>query len=86
MAAKLIVTVVVEAFDGGVLDCPVHPLDLAVGPGMVGLGEAVLDPVRLADRVETHLPGIDGVPVPGLLSELDAVIGQDRVDPVGNHL
>jgi|TARA_R110002033_G_scaffold107489_1_gene153971 hypothetical protein len=54
---QLIVVVVVEAFHSGVLDRVVHPLDLATGPRMVGLGPAVLDPVRLADHVEAHRPG-----------------------------
>ena len=31
------------SFDGRVLDGSVHPFDLTVGPGMVDLGEAVLD-------------------------------------------
>ena len=75
MAAKLIVAVVVEASDSSVLDCPVHALDLAIGPWVVWLGQAVLDPVGLADHVEAHLPRIGGVAVPGLIGELDAVIG-----------
>ena len=45
MGAELVVALVVEALDGGVLDSPVHPLDLAVGPWMPGLGGAVLDVV-----------------------------------------
>ena len=39
---------VVEDFDGGLLDGAVHPLRLAVRPGMVGLGEPVLDAVLAA--------------------------------------
>ena len=45
MTAKLIVAVVVIPFDRGVLDGAVHPLDLATGPRMVGLGQAMLDPI-----------------------------------------
>ena len=83
------------SFDGGVLDCPVHAFDLAVRPRMVGFGQPVLDPARhcprtnggqiraLADHVEARLPGIDGVAVPGLLGELDAVVRQDRVNAIG---
>ncbi len=78
--------VVVEAFDGRVLDCPVHALDLAVGLRMVGLGQAVLDPVGLADHVEAHRSRIGGVSIPGLLGELDAIVRQDRMDTVGNSL
>ena len=81
---KLLATIVTEAFDGRVLDCSVHALDLTVGPRMVGLGQSMLDPVGLADHVKAHLPGIGGVAVPGLVGELDVVIGQDRVDPVWN--
>ena len=32
--AQLVVGLVVEALDGCFLDGPVHPLDLAIGPGM----------------------------------------------------
>lgn len=45
MPAELVVALVVEALDGGVLDGPVHSLDLAVGPRMPGLGGAVLNVV-----------------------------------------
>lgn len=46
---------------------------------MVRLGEAMLDTVRLADHVKAHLTRAGGVPVAGLLSELDAVIGSDML-------
>jgi hypothetical protein len=52
---QLVVALVVEAFDGGLLDGPVHPLDLAVGSWVVRFGEPVLDVVGRADHVETHL-------------------------------
>lgn len=73
-----------EAFDRRVLDRAVHPLDLAVRPRMVRLGQPMLDPVVLADHVEAHLPGAGGVPIAGLIGELDAIIGQDRVDAIGH--
>lgn len=77
-------TVVMEAFDGSVFDRAVHPLDLPIGPGMVRLGEAMLDVVGLADHVEAHFPREGGVPVARLICELDAVVGEDRLDPVRN--
>ncbi len=46
----------------------------------------MLDPVGLADHVEAHWPGTDSVPFPGLLGELDAIIGKDRVDLAGHGL
>jgi len=57
------VAVVVEALDSGLLDHAVHPFDPlpgrclqvntergAVGLGLIGFGQAVLDPVDLADH------------------------------------
>ena len=76
--------VVMEALDGRVLDGSVHPFDLAIGPGMVGLGQPVLNPVCLTNHVEAHRPGIDGVPVPRLLCELNAVVGENGVNLVGH--
>ena len=73
MRPQLIVSFVVEAFHSRFLDRPVHALDLAVRPRVVGLGQPVLYPIRLADPVEAHRPETDGVAVPGLLGELDAV-------------
>jgi hypothetical protein len=49
---------------------------------VVRFGEPVLDVVPLADHVEAHLTRPGGVPVAGLLGELDAIVGQDRVDAV----
>jgi len=43
MRFELRVAVIVVPFDGGLLDRPVHPFDLAVGPWMFDLGDAVLD-------------------------------------------
>lgn len=51
---QLVMTVVMEAFDSCFLDRATLPLDLAIGPGMIGLCQAMLDPVGLADHVETH--------------------------------
>ena len=49
---ELVVAVVVVALDRGVLDRSVHPLDLAVGPGVVLLGQAMLDAIFFADLIE----------------------------------
>lgn len=86
MRAQLSVVIVVVSLYGCVLDRAVHPLDLAVRPRMVRFGQPVLDAVGLADHVEAHRPGVDGVPVPRLLCELDAVIRQNRVDLIGHGL
>ena len=47
---QLVVAVLMEALNGGVLDYAVHPLDLTVGPRMVDFGEAVVDAVFLGSR------------------------------------
>src|SRR3954449_12896892 len=57
-----------EHLDGGVLHRPVHPLGLAVRPGMIGPGQLVRDPVLTADPVED-------VPHPGRRWPI-AVLGQ----------
>ena len=44
----------------------------------------MLASIGVTDRMRAHLSGIGGVAVPGLVGELDVVIGQDRVDPVWN--
>src|SRR3546814_1681211 len=52
MAAQFIDRRVTEGFDGGLLDGAHHPFGLAVGPWVIGLGEAMLDAVLLADTAE----------------------------------
>lgn len=84
MRAQLIVVFVMEALDRRVLDRAVHALDLAIRPRVVRLGQSMLDTVGLTDDVEAHWPGIDGVPVSGLLGELNAIIGQYGVDLKGH--
>lgn len=64
--AELIVVVVVEPLDGGLLDRAVHPFDLPVRPGMFHFGEPVLDAVVVADAVEDVLA----------VGELDSVVGE----------
>jgi hypothetical protein len=84
MPAELLMAVVVVAFDGRVLEGSVHPFDLTVGPGMVDLGEAVLDVVLAAAHGEhvCHRASPRAGGVARRITELDAVVGQDRVDLV----
>ena len=84
MDAELVVVVVMEALDGRVLDRAVHPLDLASRPRVVWLREAMLDTVGLANHVEAHGPGRDGVAISRLLGELNAVVGENGVDLIGH--
>lgn len=59
---------------------------ILAAPRMIGLAQAALDPVRPTDHVKAQLRGIDGIPVPGLVGRLDALLGQDRADAIGCHL
>jgi hypothetical protein len=101
MSPELIVVFVVEALDRCVLDGAVHALDLAAGPGVLDLGEAVFDPVLFAVHVE-HVRDEGCGRAVGIAwreSELNpprhflsdqwssnGSIGEDGVDLVGNRL
>lgn len=82
MSAQLFMAVVVEALDGRVLDGAVHSLDLSVGPWVVNPGEPVLNAVLVADAIEDV---VEGIFVAGVVSELDAVVGQHCMDGVGDR-
>ncbi len=56
MLRELVMVVVVEALDGRVLDRLVLALDLAVGPGVLRFGRAVLDAQRGAGIFEGVRP------------------------------
>ena len=51
---------------------------------MVGFGQPKLNPLRVTDHVKTHRPRMCCVSVSGLLSELDAIVGEDGVDMIGD--
>ncbi len=78
---ELVMAFIMIAFDRCVLDRPVHPLDLSICPRVIDFGQPVFDFVFIADTVE-DMP--EGVFVPGLVGELDAIVGQNRVDRVGD--
>src|SRR6185436_15245836 len=89
--------IVVETFDGRVLDGSVHPLDLTIGPWVLGLGCAVIDAGPGAGVLEGMRPNSfslgeslddqrDCRTTRAWRRELDAVVGQDGVHPVGHGL
>ncbi|MNG04948.1 hypothetical protein D3C84_881160 [compost metagenome] len=43
---------IAEGLDRGFFDRPVHALDLAIGPGGVGLSQTMLDAVLVADTIK----------------------------------
>ena len=84
MDAQLLMIIALIAIDCGVIDCSAHPLDLTASPWMVGFGQPMLNPVCVTDHVKTHRPRICCVSVSGLLSELDAIVGKDGADMIGD--
>jgi hypothetical protein len=75
----------------------VHPLDLTVRPGMSWLGQPVIVIVQGAGIIEGvraeglpiggHLPDFRSAPAfAGGIGQMGPVVGEDRVDPVGDGL
>src|SRR5262249_19000387 len=70
--------------DGRFLDRAVHALDLTIGPRMLDLGQPMFDAILLAAQIE-HMCRVScrrAVRVSWWESELDPIIGEDRVDLV----
>lgn len=83
MLAKLVLAFIVIAFDRRILDCSVHSLDLTVCPRMIDFGQSVFNSVFITDPVEYMASCVF---VTGLIGELNTVVGEHRVDPVGKGL
>jgi len=71
---------VVIPFHGGLFERTVHPFHLTIGPGMVGFGQPMVNPMITTDAIKDMLKGID---IALAIGELDAVIGEHRVDLLG---
>ena len=83
---ELGVRAVMVALNGRLFESSVHSFDLAIGPGMVRLGQPVLDAVGFAKHVE-HMhapPGRGSETVLRQIGELETVVGEQGVDFVGN--
>lgn len=88
MLTQLVAAIVVIAYDCRFFECSIHSFDLAVRPGMIGLGQAMLDAVLAAAQTK-HVRRISRgrtVPVLGQIGELNAVVGQDSMDFVADRL
>src|SRR6266404_2453799 len=75
-----------EAVNGGLCDVAIHTFDLSVGPGMPGLGEAMIDSVQTADPVErvSAETGGGAFAIPGQIGELDSVVGEHGMNAIRN--
>jgi hypothetical protein len=58
-----------------------HSFNLAIRPGVLHLGQPVLDLMFAADAVKDVLEGRD---MPFVIGELNTIIGEHNVDPVGH--
>ena len=97
MLPEVLMCVVVEALDGGFFEGSVHTFDLAVGPGMFRLGEAVVD-IGFGTGELEGMSAEEFAALEGELDlrrsgtaiawsgEVDSVIGQHRVDGVRHGL
>src|ERR671922_2646085 len=54
---QMVMGLVVVLLHGGFFARAVHAFHLAIGPGMVGFGEAVLDTIVLADAIDNMVEG-----------------------------
>src|SRR5215203_327970 len=83
VASQVLDRSVMECANGGVLDRSDHALGLPVGRGMIWLGEPVLYVVFGTDPCEDM--GDEATLGPAvMLDELNPIVGQYRVDLVGN--
>src|SRR5262249_7474985 len=81
---ELIVSIVMVALDCRFLDRAVHALDLAIGPWMLDLGQPMFDAILLAAQIEhmCHVSCRRAIRVAWWESELDPIVGENRVDLV----
>jgi hypothetical protein len=77
---EVLMRLAIEFSDRGFFEGAVHALDLAIGPGVIGFGEAVPHPILLADAVENMR---EGIVIAFAVGELDTVIGEHCMDLIG---
>jgi hypothetical protein len=83
MRLQLVMGLIVEAFGRGLLDRPVHALDLTMGPWMTNLGESMRNALHPTNTVKGDTPiAFRSLP----FGELNAVVDQQGVNGVGRRL
>ena len=97
MSPELIMADVMEPLDGRLLDRAVHAFNLAIGPGMFRLGQAMFNVILRASQIKgvasekflflKHVSDFGYAPSLALgIGEMGTVIGQDSMDFIGNSL
>ena len=96
MSLELSMRLVVVSAHGGFFEGTVHALDLAIGPGMIGFGKAVVDAVLGTSEFKSMSPedfapgqseldvGSGGASV-AWGGEMSAVVREDGVDAIRNE-
>ena len=86
MCFEVVMRSIVIPFHGGVLDGPVHSFHLSVRPGVLGFCQPVFDAMPVAGSTEqmAHLLRRRAIAVARRMTELTAVVSQDRGDRVRN--
>jgi hypothetical protein len=74
-------SLVVIRFHWSRFERAVHPFHLAIGPGMVGFGQPMVDTMLMTDTIKAMVKGVD---VAFTVRELTAMIGEHRVDLLGH--
>ena len=81
MGAEVVVVVVMEPLDGRLPGRAVHPLDLAMPPRVLHLGQSMFDLILPADAVKYVFESIH---IAASICELHAVVDQHRVQAAGD--
>jgi hypothetical protein len=84
MLFQVVMGLVVILFHGGIFARTVHTFHLAIGPGMVGFGQPMVNTMLMTDAIKDMVQGL-AIALP--IGELDAIIGEHRVDLLryGSH-
>jgi len=70
-----------EALNRGLLHRAIHAFDLAVGPGVSGLGKALLNTLLVAELTDRMAADLGMV---GKISKLNPIVGQYLMYLIGN--
>jgi NAD dependent epimerase/dehydratase family enzyme len=71
MFFQVVMSLVVILFHGGVFERAVHAFYLAIGPGVVGFGQSMVDAILLTDTIKEMMECLD---IALAVGEVNAVI------------